>query len=151
MVIDVDATLILAHSEKDGAAGTFKGGFGFHPLLAFLDGSREALAGLLRPGSAAPNTAADHITVLDEGLSQLPETVVADPDLRIVVRTDSAGAIHKLADYCHEARLNLLAGYDLTEPVRQSILALPEDAWHMAIRQDGKPARARRSRRSPTC
>jgi Transposase DDE domain group 1 len=42
IVIDVDATLITAHSEKDGAAGTFKGGFGFHPLLAYLDESREA-------------------------------------------------------------------------------------------------------------
>jgi hypothetical protein len=138
LVIDVDATLIVAHSEKDGAAGTFKGGFGFHPLLAFLDGSREALAGLLRPGSAAPNTATDHITVLDEGLSQLPEMVVADPEVPIVVRTDSAGAIHKLADYCREGRLNLLAGFDLTEPVRQAILALGEDAWHPAIRQDGE-------------
>ncbi len=54
LVIDVDATLIVAHSEKDGAAGTFKGGFGFHSLLAFLDGSREALAGLLRPGERRP-------------------------------------------------------------------------------------------------
>ncbi len=76
---------------------------------------------------------------------------MADPDVRIVVRTDSAGAIHKLADYCREGRLNLLAGYDLTEPVRQAILALPEDAWHGAIRQDGEPREARRSRRSPVC
>ena len=65
IVIDIDATLISAHSEKDGAAGTFKGGFGFHPLLAYLDESHEALAGLLRAGNAGANTAADHIDIVD--------------------------------------------------------------------------------------
>ena len=54
IIIEIDATLIAAHSEKEGAAGTFKRGFGFHPLLAYLDESREALAGLLRAGNAAP-------------------------------------------------------------------------------------------------
>ncbi len=63
---------------------------------------------------------------------------MADPDVRIVVRTDSAGATHDLADYCRDGRLNLLAGFDLTEPVRQAILALGDDAWRPAIRQDGE-------------
>ena len=52
-MIDIDATLIGAHTEKEGAAVNFKGTFGFHPLLAYLDESREALAGMLRPGDAA--------------------------------------------------------------------------------------------------
>src|SRR5215212_4196945 len=43
MVIDIDAALITVHSEKDGPAGNFKGGFGFRPLLTYLDESREAL------------------------------------------------------------------------------------------------------------
>jgi hypothetical protein len=76
IVIDIDATLITAHSEKDGAAGTFKGGFGFHPLLAYLDESREALAGVLRPGNAGATTAADHIAVVELALEQLPREVV---------------------------------------------------------------------------
>src|SRR5688500_1247709 len=54
--IDLDATLLSAHSDKQGAAGNFKGGFGFHPMLAYLDGSEDALAGLLRPGNAGANT-----------------------------------------------------------------------------------------------
>ena len=78
IVIDIDATLITAHSEKDGAAGTFKGGFGFHPLLAYLDETREALAGVLRPGNAGANTAADHIDVVELALEQLPPAVVED-------------------------------------------------------------------------
>src|SRR4051812_32724995 len=63
IVIDIDATLITPHSDKDGAAGTFRGGFGFHPLLAYLDETREALAGVLRPGNAGANTASDHLRV----------------------------------------------------------------------------------------
>ncbi|MBV9193984.1 MAG: transposase [Solirubrobacterales bacterium] len=52
IVIDIDATLITAHTEKEGAAVNFKSGFGFHPLLACLDESHETLAGMLRPGGA---------------------------------------------------------------------------------------------------
>ena len=135
IVIDVDATLIGAHSEKEGAAGTFKGGFGFHPLLAFLDCSRESLAAILRPGNAGANTAADHITVVDAALEQIPQEIVGNA--RIVVRTDSAGATHEFLDYLHEARIGYLCGYDLTEGVRAAILDLPENAWVAALRQDG--------------
>src|SRR4051794_22794641 len=103
VVIDIDATLITAHSEKEGAAGTFKRGFGFHPLLAFLDGSREALAGLLRPGNAGANTAADHIHVVELALEQLPRAVVEQAE--IVVRTDSAAATHELTDELRAARI----------------------------------------------
>jgi Transposase DDE domain group 1 len=52
LTIDVDATLITAHSEKENAAGNYKGGYGFHPLQAYADETREALGGLLRAGNA---------------------------------------------------------------------------------------------------
>ena len=135
IVIDIDATLITAHSEKDGAAGTFKRGFGFHPLLAFLDESREALAGVLRPGNAGANTASDHIDVLDLALEQLPGELVEQTP--IVVRTDSAAATHEFTDELRAARINFLMGLDLTEGVRAAILGLPEAAWRPAVRQDG--------------
>jgi hypothetical protein len=96
--IDLDATLLVAHSEKEGAAGNWKGGFGFHPMLAYLDGSEEALAGMLRPGNAGANTAADQIAVLDAALAQLPKRVAARE--QILVRADSAGATHELLDFC---------------------------------------------------
>ena len=76
LVVDVDGTLLDAHSDKQGAAGTYKGGFGFYPLVAFLDrgdGTGEALAGILRPGNAGSNTATDHIEVVDLALAQLPK------------------------------------------------------------------------------
>jgi hypothetical protein len=136
IVIDIDATLITAHSEKEGAAGTFKRGFGFHPLLAYLDGSREALAGVLRPGNAGANTAADHIEVVDLALEQLPRAVVETAE--VVVRTDSAAATHEFTDELRAARVRFLMGYDLTAGVRDAILGLPESAWRPAIRQDGQ-------------
>ena len=69
VVIDLDATLVTAHSEKEDARGNFKGGFGHHPLGAWLDNTGEALAMVLRPGNAGSNTAADHLTVLDLALT----------------------------------------------------------------------------------
>jgi hypothetical protein len=136
IVVDIDATLITAHSEKEGAAGTFKRGFGFHPLLAYLDQTREALAGVLRPGNAGANTAADHIEIVELVLEQLPRQAIEDA--QIVVRTDSAAATHELTDELRAARIGFLMGFDLTETIRRAILALPEAAWCPAIRQDGE-------------
>lgn len=137
IIIELDATLIGAHSEKEGAAGNFKGGFGFHPLLAYLDESREALAGLLRPGNAGANTAADHVHVVDLALEQLPRDAIESA--QIVVRTDSAGATHELTDELRAAQINFLMGFDLTHAVRQAILELPETAWRQAIAQNCEP------------
>jgi len=72
-VLDVDASIVVCHSEKEQAAATFKSTFGYHPILAFLDNSGEFLAGLLRPGNAGANTAVDHIAVLDAALAQIPD------------------------------------------------------------------------------
>jgi hypothetical protein len=135
LTIDVDATLITAHSEKEKAAGNYKHGYGFHPLAVYADETREALGALLRPGNAAANTAADHQTVLDLALEQIPAEHIQS--LRILVRADAAGATHGLADYCREARMRFSVGYELTEPVRAAILEIPADAWVSALDQDG--------------
>jgi hypothetical protein len=72
VTIDVDATLICAHSEKERAAGNYKGGYGFFPLQAYVDETHEALAGLLRAGNAGANTASGHEAVIDLALAQIP-------------------------------------------------------------------------------
>ena len=135
LTIDVDATLITAHSEKQQAAGNYKGGYGFHPLQVYLDETREALGGLLRPGNAGSNTAADHVAVLDRALAQIPAEQLET--LEILVRADSAGATHGLVDYCRDANLRFSVGYELTEPVRAAILEIPADNWVTALDQDG--------------
>jgi hypothetical protein len=134
LTIDVDATLITSHSEKEQAAGNYKGGYGFFPLQAYLDETREALAGLLRPGNAGANTASDHQTVIDLALEQIPPRYIET--IEILVRADSAGATHGLVDYCREADLRFSVGYELTEPVRRAILQIPEHAWVPALARD---------------
>jgi hypothetical protein len=121
LTIDVDATLINSHSEEEKAAGDDKGGYGFHPLQAYLDETRESLGGLLRPGNAGSNTAEDHTTVT----------------LQILVRSDSAGATHGLVDYCRDGNLRFSVGYDLGEKVRAQILQIPKDGWVTARNPDG--------------
>ena len=135
LTIDIDATLICAHSEKEGAAGNYRGGYGFHPLHAYADETREALGAMLRPGNAGANTAEDHKSVLDLALAQLPDEYVES--IEILVRADRAGATHELAEYCREGRMRFSFGYDLTDGVRAAILEIPEDAWVPALDQDG--------------
>ena len=135
LTLDVDATLITAHSEKEKAAGNDKGGYGFHPLPVDLDETREALGGLLRPGNAGSDTADDHTAVLDRALAQIPAEHVAG--LEVLVRADSAGATHGLLDYCREGDMRFSVGYELTESVRAAILEILDDAWVPALDQDG--------------
>jgi Transposase DDE domain group 1 len=135
LTIDVDATLVTAHSEKERAAGNYKGGYGFHPLQAYADQTREALAALLRPGNAGANTAADHVTVLERAREQIPAQYLEQ--LEILVRADSAGATHGLIDYCRGHNMRFSVGYELTESVRAAILKIAVDAWVPALDQDG--------------
>ncbi|HKI67173.1 MAG TPA: IS1380 family transposase [Solirubrobacterales bacterium] len=136
VILDFDGTLLTAHSDKEGAAGTYKGGFGFHPLLCYEATTQEALAGILRPGNAGFNTASDHIELLEHSLAQLPEEAIG-PGL--LVRCDRAGATHAFLDQVASRGLRFSVGLDLTEPVREAILALPERAWQPAAAQDGEP------------
>jgi Transposase DDE domain group 1 len=134
VILDFDATPIDVHSEKEDAAGHYKGGFGFNPLLVSC--GREVLAGILRPGNAGANNADDHLELLDLALEQLPRSAL---DGDILARSDSAGASHDLADACRETGIRFSFGYPLTEPVRQALLALEEAAWRPAVDGDGQP------------
>jgi len=133
-VIDFDATLVNSHSEKEGAAPNYKMGFGFHPLMAYLDATGEALAAKLRPGNAGANTASDHVEVLDAALVQLP----VDPHEReVIARTDSAGLSHGFIDACRARSVRFAVGHDLTEPVRTACLSVPKRRWQPATTADG--------------
>ncbi len=138
VVIDLDATLITAHSPKQGAAATFKKGFGFHPLGGWCANTGESLAMLLRPGNAGSNTVADHIRVLADAIAQLPVSYRR----KILVRVDGAGATHDLL--AHLDQMNRLwrsvkftVGWTITEVDETAIAALPEQAWTASLNQDG--------------
>lgn len=142
--LDFDATITIAHSEKENAAATWKRTFGFHPLLCFLDrpdvAGGEALAGLLRAGNAGSNTAADHITVLDMALAALPEQArprPGDPDgPRLLVRSDSAGATHGFAEACVERGVGFSFGFPVDTRIQRIVDVIPEQCWHPALQTD---------------
>jgi DDE family transposase len=140
LVIDADATLIRAHSEaKEGAAGTYKGSFGFAPLLAYLDRGQapgEPLAGILRPGNAAPGAADDLVDLVDLALAQLAAPAHQQP---VLVRSDSAGGSSRLAWHLHEREVAFTLGMQIDAHVRDAVLAQPEHVWIPAVEPDGQP------------
>jgi hypothetical protein len=143
LVIDVDATLVTAHSEKEQAAPTFKRGFGFHPLWAFCDhgseGTGEPLAFLLRRGNAGSNTVADHITVLRQALPQLPGG--RRPGKNVLVRVDGAGGTRELIAWLTRRRLSYSVGFSLPgdlASIQAKLAAIPGDAWTPAYDADGQ-------------
>lgn len=137
LTIDLDATLIGSHSEKEGAAGNFKGGYGFHPMLAYADQTSEALAGELRSGNAGANTAADQIKVAEQAIGQIPVEYIEN--IKLLLRVDCAGSSHELLDWCRDGRIEFSVGYELNETVRSAILQIPDDDWVSALDQDGSP------------
>ncbi len=138
LVIDLDATLITAHSGKQGAAPTFKKGYGFHPLGAWLANTSESPAMLLRPGNAGPDTFADHLSVLTAAIRQIPSRMRS----RLLVRVDGAGASHELITHLlslsSRCRTVLFTcGWMITEADERAIAMLPAAAWQAAVGQDG--------------
>jgi Transposase DDE domain group 1 len=135
LVLDIDASLVICHSEKQHAAPTFKGSFGYHPIFGFLDNTGEALAGILRPGNAGSNTAADHITALDASLAQIPDTHRHGQP--ILIRTDSAGSSTQFLTHIRALRgqgldIRFSVGIAVTEPIR-AVLARIVDEPHMWV------------------
>lgn len=139
VVLDVDATIVVAHSEKENARATFKRTFGFHPIGVWCDNTTELLAMTLRPGNANANTTADHIQVLTAAIRQLPP----GHRKRLLVRTDGAGASHGLLDWLtgldakRGRSVEYSVGFPVTEPVRQAIAKVPNRAWQVALNADG--------------
>ncbi|MBS2966634.1 IS1380 family transposase [Actinocrinis puniceicyclus] len=139
VVIDLDATIITASSKKQGAAGTYKGSYGFHPLAAWCANTFEALAMMLRPGNAGSNTVADHLAVIADALAQVPRAHRG----RILIRLDGAGASHGLIEHLlglgtRRRTVAFTSGFTITETEEQAIAQLPESAWDHAFEQDGR-------------
>jgi hypothetical protein len=138
VVIDIDATLVTSHSEKERAAPTFKKGFGHHPLVAFVDhgseGTGEPLAIMLRPGNAGSNTAKDHVLLVREALRQLPgHQRGRRPGRKVLVRTDGAGCSHEFLAWLHRQRLQYSVGFRLPDHTPDLLTLIPKTAWAPAL------------------
>jgi len=143
LIIDLDATLVTAHSDKEHAQPTYKRGYGFHPLCAFVDhgaeGTGESLAVLLRPGNAGSNTAADHITVVKDALRQLPSYRPGTrPGRRVLIRTDAAGCTHDVVNWLTGQRLSYSLGFTLPENTEALLARIPQQVWAPAYDADGE-------------
>ena len=154
MVLDIDSSLHQVHSEnKDETAPNYKGGFGFHPIYCFADATGETLGVTLRPGNAGANTIADHVTVLDQAIAQLPAEVAVghrdgdDPSLvrrPLQVRCDSAGC----TDFvwrCRDRNVGFAVVARSNASIHAAIsrIAADDDAWAASA----PPRRRRTSRR----
>jgi hypothetical protein len=138
--VDTGATIVVAHSEKENAAATWKKTFGFHPLAAFADhgaaGTGEALGIMLRPGNAGPNTASEHIEAARLALAQVPRRLRR----RVLIRTDSGGGTHEFLAWLASPgrRLHYSVGMAITEDMAEAILQLPDRVWEPAYDADGQ-------------
>jgi Transposase DDE domain group 1 len=140
LVIDLDASIVVCHSEKEHAAPTFKKTFGYHPMLAFCDNTGEFLAAQLRRGNAGSNTAADHITVLDAALAQIPDA--HRHGTPILIRTDTAGCTREFLAHIRSRRADAVScefsvGWAIRDKERAAISAIPKTVWTDAIDADG--------------
>jgi hypothetical protein len=146
VVVRLDASIVVAHSDKAGARGTWKGTYGYHPLLATCDNTGELLVAMLRPGNAGSNTGADHVKVLDAAIAQIPAPFRRD----LLVTIDGAGAGHEIVDHItalntatvHGGRgrkVEYSIGFDLDERNRAAISRLPAGIWEPALNPTGQP------------
>jgi hypothetical protein len=117
-------------------------------MLAYSDETGEALAGELRPGNAGASNAADQIAVAEQAIGQIPAEHVET--IEVLLRVDSAGASHELADWCREGRIGCSVGYDLTETMRAAILKTTDHDWSVRLIRTGSRGQTGRSQRSPS-
>jgi hypothetical protein len=139
-VLDIDASLVPAHSDKEGAEPNRKG-FGLHPILMFLDNTDEHLVCRLRPGSAGANTAADHIEVSTEAIRQLPTR----RRRKVLFRADGAGATIEYLRWITDGGGNKAntwqysVGWTRDEDFWTNLARVPKDTWTAALDAKGAP------------
>ncbi|MFE5407209.1 IS1380 family transposase, partial [Streptomyces sp. NPDC056580] len=142
VTVDLDGVLVVAHSDKQDAAPTWKKTYGHHPLMAFVDhgpgGTGEAVAALLRPGNAGSNTAADHIVTAQLALAQLPKKYRRGR--QTLIRCDSAGGTHEFVAWLAQRGrwLSYSVGMVITEAIHSHVLKIPATAWTPALEADGE-------------
>ncbi|GGK28326.1 hypothetical protein GCM10011583_70390 [Streptomyces camponoticapitis] len=142
MTVDLDGVLVIAQSDKEDAAPTWKKTYGHHPLMGFVDhglgGTGEPVAALLRPGNAGSNTATDHITAAQLALAQLPKKYRRGR--RTLIRTDSAGGTHDFVAWrARRGRwLSYSVGMMITAAIHSRVLRVPASAWTPAVEADGE-------------
>ncbi|AYC37631.1 hypothetical protein DWG14_01849 [Streptomyces griseorubiginosus] len=142
MTVDLDGVLVIAHSDKEGAAPTWKRTYGHHPLMGFVvhgpGGTGEPVAALLRPGNAGSTTAADHITTAQLALAQVQKKYRRGR--QTLIRTDSAGSTQDFVAWLAQPGrwLSYSVGMVITDTIHQHMLKVPASAWTAAVEADSE-------------
>ena len=147
LVLDIDSTLVEAHSAKEDAAATYARGFGFNPMAVFCDTTNEPLAAMLRPGNASPQESDDHLELLERAMCALPgEYRVGheegdDPETvrhPILLRADSAGASHRFVEALSLANFEYSIGFQMNAQVKTALSLAQEEDWVPAVDANGQ-------------
>lgn len=149
VMLDVDATLVDIDSEhKQGAAATFKGTFGFAPMVCTVEPVGVIGGGRLRPGNATANNAADQLAVIDEAIDSLPSAWRAGHrpgdqpfkvNRRLVVRGDTAACSKAMLAGLVDRNLTFSVGLRASEAAAAVITGLDDYVWIEAIDTAGRP------------
>ena len=142
LVIDMDATLVTARSDKEGAAPTWTvkatAFTRWAPGAPIPASAWPCCCAPATPGRTRSNTFTDHKDVLAAAIRQVPARFRS----RVLVRVDGAGASHDLVKHLlsmSSLRRKVLftCGWMITAADEDAIMQVPDDAWKPGITQDG--------------
>ena len=120
--IDIDGTLAeTTGAKKAGMDISYKGIWGYHPLVVTLANTREVLYLVNRPGNVPSHTGAAEW--IDKAID-----LVAPYAPRICLRGDTDFSLTAHFD-AWATRVDFVFGMDNSTPLRSRAEALPETAW----------------------
>lgn len=122
-VIDVDGTLVGTTGEKkEGMALSYKGIWGYNPLLVSLANTREPLYLVNRPGNVPSHEGAAEW--IDRAVRLCGESFGG-----VVVRGDGDFSLTKRFDGWDDRRVRFYFGYDAKPHLVELAGSLPDSAW----------------------
>ena len=143
-IVDLDSCVRPVYGDqKEGTDFTYKGSFGYHPLVISLAGSLECLRLINRPGNAASAEGSEtHLRGLFPMLGRRFK--------QVIVRGDSAFAKQAIFDACEEAGHFFAVVSPQQENFASLFEALPGEAWKRYRQREKNPCRrSPRRRRGP--
>lgn len=118
--LDIDATQIVA--EKEDARRTYKGEWGYMPIVGHLAENGLVIGEEFREGNDSPGSR--NLEFIRQCASQMPV------GRRIAnLRSDSAAYQAAIFNWCEEKGVRFAIGADLDGAVMGAIAAIPESAW----------------------
>lgn len=140
-VVDLDSHVrhVYGH-QKEGADFTYKGGFGYHPLVISLAGTQECLRLVNRSGNTpSADGAAKHLKELVPLLKARFR--------KVLIRGDSAFSRQDIFDVCDEHGLHFAMVSTTQKNFGSLTDSIPERRWHVfqaSQNQTVEPGRRRK-------